>query len=84
MNGINEHLGNKPMATLSIHRHEKSRFPSYYLWPPHVKVKVRFFWPKNQVIWTTRCKVMAKYDIFRYISEKAGWPQGTSKTKIVS
>ena len=40
--------------------------------------------PKNQVIWTTRCKVMAKYDIFRYISEKAGWPQGTSKTKIVS
>ena len=27
MNGIIEHLGNKPMATLSIHRHEKSRFP---------------------------------------------------------
>ena len=38
MNGIIEHLGNKPMATLSIHRHEKSRFPSYYLWPPPVKV----------------------------------------------
>ena len=40
MNGIIEHLGDKPRATLSIHRHEKSRFPSYYLWPPPVKVKV--------------------------------------------
>ena len=46
MNGIIEQLGNKPRATLSIHRHEKSRFPSYYLWPPPVKVKVGFFWPK--------------------------------------
>ena len=61
MNGIIEHLGDKPMATLSIHRHEKSRFPFYYLWPPPVKVKVRFFLAKNQVIWTTRCKIMAKY-----------------------
>ena len=40
MNGLIEHLGDKPRATLSIHRYEKSRFPSYYLWPPPVKVKV--------------------------------------------
>ena len=45
--------------------------------------------PKNQVIWTTRCKVMAKdFNIFRYIYyEKlvfSGLPKGISKTKIVS
>ena len=43
----------------------------------------------NQVIWTTRCKVMAKYisiyfDIFYEKLDDFGWPPARSKTKIFS
>ena len=45
--------------------------------------------PKNQVIWTTCCKVMAKHisiylDIFYEKLVGSGWPQARSKTKIFS
>ena len=44
--------------------------------------------PKNQVIWTTRCKVVAKYisiyfDIFQQKLDDIGGHQGTSKTKKI-
>ena len=43
---------------------------------------------KNQVIWTTRCKVMAKYisiyfDVFHQKLVGSGWLQATSETKRI-